>query len=1241
LEESRRLNKKHSPKLSLRPPQFSVESLEWRMLLSVSATTPVGPYLTTGAVFNYSVSGTVNGDPDTGTLTYTIAGSSTAPNGATGIEVDETGVLSGTTSSGTESADLNVKGWYLLTSAGGYVEIASESTDAKGTVTDDSFSPPKVGLPATLIGGHANDEDTTDSTTTTFTGGTTTTGTADQADVITLASEIPQSFTVTAGTFSAFMVTDNSTNTPTGGTANVETDTTYWSPQVGLIEIVNVSGSNAQTAQLTSYSIPGDTLQFVAQPVNAPTGQTLPTVSVEFLNSNHVVDTTINGAVTLELIGGDGTLSGTIPVDASSGIATFSGLSVNIGGTYALLASSASANGMALSNPFTITTGTLTWTGGGDGTSWSDPENWDQDQAPVSGNSLVFPTGAPLSPDNDIAGLTINSIDIQGSGYTLTGDDVSLTGGLTSEAGNNTYDIDTTLVGSPTIDDQTGDLSIDSDLSGGGLTLSGDGTFTLDQSNTYSGVTTLDSGVTIDVDTAEPFGTGTLTLDGGVLVNDSGAGLALDNPVSVNGDVTVSTGEGTTGGGAGPSVAFEDPWSMFGPSELSVTGSGPVILESVGSGPGFSGSGPELTVSGSGPVDLANVDTSVLLENGGGESGAGPDEIGGVLGGGGSVTVDGSDTTVQLNSVTTDIEAIFGGDGSINVESGTLQTGSSGVGGYSGTVMLEAGGTIEVSDSADAFGLGTGKLDLEGGVMEGGASGGELDNPVSVGGDVSITSVGQSAGSSVSNANAQVKFLNNLQLFATGDVNIYTKVTLRNMLTGSGAISLDGGELDIATGNPNFTGSVIVNSGTIDVTQNDALGTGALVAELAAQGFLQAVASINDPILDNPLSVRSGTLVLEGQLTFPAGITVDTGATLIVEGSTSQIVSSGALTGGGTIIVESGTFSSPGGSDGFTGSLQFQGGQVTPTLTVTDAGGVANGSPFPATATLSGAGVAPSSNLEGVSPAFTYYTGSTVSGTGTSTAPSAPGTYTVVGSFAGSTDYAAVQSSPVTFTIVAADKLVFLRQPYLGSAGELDRVVVAIENSKGQLMLLDDSTVTLSIASGPGTLRGIVSVKAFHGVAVFDRLFLTTAGSYTLKASDGSDTSAISRIFKITPAAPAKLVFASQPISTAVGDSIAPIVVDVEDQYGNLETGFNSFITLLLDSRAHWGTLRGTTRVRAVDGVATFSNLSIEAAGTYKLEASLGPCISRPSSAFTISPGPSTQNCVMNLPTNAQYGRWQ
>jgi sugar lactone lactonase YvrE len=94
--------------------------------------------------------------------------------------------------------------------------------------------------------------------------------------------------------------------------------------------------------------------------------------------------------------------------------------------------------------------------------------------------------------------------------------------------------------------------------------------------------------------------------------------------------------------------------------------------------------------------------------------------------------------------------------------------------------------------------------------------------------------------------------------------------------------------------------------------------------------------------------------------------------------------------------------------------------QATPTVTVTAPGGTYNAQPFAATASVAGVGGTPAASLEEVSPTLTYYVGTTASGAGASLAPTAVGTYTVVASFAGSDDYTAASSAPLTFTIAPA-----------------------------------------------------------------------------------------------------------------------------------------------------------------------------------------------------------------------------
>jgi hypothetical protein len=211
------------------------------------------------------------------------------------------------------------------------------------------------------------------------------------------------------------------------------------------------------------------------------------------------------------------------------------------------------------------------------------------------------------------------------------------------------------------------------------------------------------------------------------------------------------------------------------------------------------------------------------------------------------------------------------------------------------------------------------------------------------------------------------------------------------------------------------------------------------------------------------------------------------------------------------------------------------------------------------------------------------------------------------------------------FTINASTsptKLAFLQQPTNATAGATisPAVTVAVEDSNGNTVTSDTSTVTLTLSSG--TFSGgssTVSVAAVNGVATFGSLIVNTAGSYTLAASDGSLTGATSSAFTVSPGAASKLAFLQQPTNATAGATISPpVTVAVKDANGNTVTSDTSTVTLTLSS----GTFAGggnTVSVAAVNGVATFSNLAIATAGTYTLAASDGSLTGATSSAFTIS----------------------
>jgi len=99
---------------------------------------------------------------------------------------------------------------------------------------------------------------------------------------------------------------------------------------------------------------------------------------------------------------------------------------------------------------------------------------------------------------------------------------------------------------------------------------------------------------------------------------------------------------------------------------------------------------------------------------------------------------------------------------------------------------------------------------------------------------------------------------------------------------------------------------------------------------------------------------------------------------------------------------------------------------------------------------------------------------------------------------------------------VGSAKLAFGQQPtnVVAGAGTINPpVTVYVEDANGNILVTDDSDVTLSVGSGPGTLGGTTTVAAVDGVATFSNLTVLTPGTYVLSATDGSFANATSNSF--------------------------------------------------------------------------------------------------------------------------------
>jgi hypothetical protein len=216
----------------------------------------------------------------------------------------------------------------------------------------------------------------------------------------------------------------------------------------------------------------------------------------------------------------------------------------------------------------------------------------------------------------------------------------------------------------------------------------------------------------------------------------------------------------------------------------------------------------------------------------------------------------------------------------------------------------------------------------------------------------------------------------------------------------------------------------------------------------------------------------------------------------------------------------------------------------------------------------------------------------------------------------------------------------------LAGATILPAVVVQVKDQFGNLVTNNQSAVTLAIASGGGagvTLGGTVTKAASGGVATFNNLSIAAAGTYTLVATDGVLGSATSSSFIITaPALPAThLAISTQPSNAVAGTTISPAVkVEVRDANGHVVLGNQSSVTLAIASGPSGAVLSGTLTVPVVNGIATFSNLSLLTAGTYTLRAVDGALASATSSSFIITAPalPATHLVFSTQPSNAVAG---
>jgi subtilase family serine protease len=247
---------------------------------------------------------------------------------------------------------------------------------------------------------------------------------------------------------------------------------------------------------------------------------------------------------------------------------------------------------------------------------------------------------------------------------------------------------------------------------------------------------------------------------------------------------------------------------------------------------------------------------------------------------------------------------------------------------------------------------------------------------------------------------------------------------------------------------------------------------------------------------------------------------------------------------------------------------------------------------------------------------------------------------------AGSAGLTGATSAPFLVTPAVPASLQFVQQPAgAGQAQTLAPVTVEVLDTTGR-PASDSVAVTLSLysPSGQGKLSGTLTQTTVSGVATFNDLSVDREGDYyslTASARGLSDTS--SQSFSISSVPFSSLAFKQQPANVVATRVLAPVTVDVLDASGKLVTLSDAPVTLKLGKNPGGAKLGGTTTIRAVGGVATFKDLTLDQPDTgYTLLASSGSVNNIPSDPFDVltlnAPALAVQNLRVSPSTGVQTG---
>ena len=980
---------------------------------------------------------------------------------------------------------------------------------------------------------------------------------------------------------------------------------------------INLAGSKnltATSAGLTSavsnaFTISAGTatkVVFAQQPTDATAGAAIsPAVTVQLQDGSGNNVSTSGVSVTMSLSSGTGALSGTtVQTTNASGLATFNNLSINLAGSKNLTATSAGLTS-AVSNAFTISAGTAT-------------------KVVFAQQPTDATAGAAISP-----AVTVQLQD--GSGNNVSTSGVSVTMSLSSGTGSlsGTTAQTTNASGLATFNDLSIDLAGSKNLTAAstGLTPAASDSFTI------SAVTAANV-VFVQQPTDATAGA---AISPAVTVQlQDGSG----NNVSTSGvSVTMSLSSGT-GALSGTTVQTTDASGLATFSDLSIDLAGAKNLTATSEG---------LTsaVSDSFTI-LAGTAAKVRVETAADGSGI-VVPLQSIVSGSSitvyAITRDASDNFVanvaadawSLESITNDVisgDLVSGGDNKSAVFTGHF-SGTAEIKATSGSLVTTNSGTLTVTAGVSL----TSPANNETGVAINRAITATFTEAM----DASTITTATFTVSDGSNISGVVSYSGTTATF-TPSGNLSPSTTYTATIT-TGAKDLVGNSMatpytwSFTTGTATDTTPPTVSStspadGATGVSINSAI-TATFSETMSISTITTATFTVSDGggTISGEVSYSGTTATFTPLSNLSPSTTYTATITTGVEDLAGNAMASTyvwSFTTGTATDTTSPTVSSTSPADGAADVA------INTAITATFSEAMSTSTITTATFTVSdgvgtiGGAVSYSDMTATFTPLSNLYPSTTYTATIT----------TGVEDLAGN---AMATNSTWSFTTSegTATKVVFVQQPSDTTAGGIisPAVTVQLQDALGNNVSTSGVSVAMSLSSGEGVLSGTtVQTTDASGLATFNNLSINLEGSKNLTATSDGLTSAVSNAFTISAGAATRVVFVQQPSNTTSGAAISPAVtVQLQDALGNNVSTSGVSVAMSLSSGE--GVLSGTT-VQTTDasGLATFSDLSIDLAGSKNLTATSEGLTLAVSDAFAISAGTATKVVFVQQPTDATAG---